>query len=153
MKSRLHEKSTVLINPCCCEGSRMWHVWSLNGHGCTCKFMIGHINPCQWIYSVHPISQLGKNKIRIELIPFSMGIWGISARRRNWLGLCNISWRMSRQSFKQISRRTFSDSYTVKSDDSVLPVLIIGAGPVGLVLSILLTKLGIFWSPPPSSSS
>ncbi|MCE3215455.1 hypothetical protein HAX54_002444 [Datura stramonium] len=65
-----------------------------------------------------------------------MGIWGISARRK-WLGLCEISWR------KQIGRRTFSDSYTVKSDDSVLPVLIIGAGPVGLVLSILLTKLGV----------
>ncbi|KAH0753984.1 hypothetical protein KY290_024254 [Solanum tuberosum] len=72
-----------------------------------------------------------------------MGIWGISARSRNWLGLCNISWRMSRQSFKQIGRRTFSDSYTVKSDDSVLPVLIIGAGPVGMALSILLTKLGV----------
>ncbi|XP_038712996.1 putative polyketide hydroxylase isoform X1 [Tripterygium wilfordii] len=28
-------------------------------------------------------------------------------------------------------------------DDSVLPVLIVGAGPVGLVLSILLTKLGV----------
>lgn len=28
-------------------------------------------------------------------------------------------------------------------DDSRLPVLIIGAGPVGLVLSILLTKLGV----------
>ncbi|WMV28540.1 hypothetical protein MTR67_021925, partial [Solanum verrucosum] len=25
-------KSTVLINPCVCEGSRMWHVWSLRGH-------------------------------------------------------------------------------------------------------------------------
>ncbi|PHT96812.1 hypothetical protein BC332_34263 [Capsicum chinense] len=50
---------------------------------------------------------------------------------------------MSRQSLVQIGRRTFSDSYTVKSDDSVLPVLIIGAGPVGLVLSILLTKLGV----------
>ncbi|KAM3304086.1 2,4-dichlorophenol 6-monooxygenase [Capsicum chacoense] len=71
-----------------------------------------------------------------------MRIWGISVRR-NWLGICNISWRMSRQSLVQIGRRTFSDSYTVKSDDSVLPVLIIGAGPVGLVLSILLTKLGV----------
>lgn len=72
-----------------------------------------------------------------------MGIWGISARSRNWLGPCNISWRMSRQSFKHIGRRTFSDSYTVRSDDSVLPVLIIGAGPVGMTLSILLTKLGV----------
>lgn len=29
-----------------------------------------------------------------------------------------------------------------KEDDSILPVLIVGAGPVGLVLSLLLTKLG-----------
>lgn len=29
-----------------------------------------------------------------------------------------------------------------KEDDSILPVLIVGAGPVGLTLSILLTKLG-----------
>ncbi|KNA16154.1 hypothetical protein SOVF_091900 [Spinacia oleracea] len=30
-----------------------------------------------------------------------------------------------------------------KEDDSILPVLIVGAGPVGLTLSILLTKLGV----------
>ncbi|XP_021746639.1 uncharacterized protein LOC110712483 [Chenopodium quinoa] len=30
-----------------------------------------------------------------------------------------------------------------KEDDSILPVLIVGAGPVGLSLSILLTKLGV----------
>ncbi|XP_075098428.1 uncharacterized protein LOC107792154 isoform X1 [Nicotiana tabacum] len=66
-----------------------------------------------------------------------MGIWGISARR-SCIGLCNI--RVSGQSFRG---RAFSDSKSVTSDDSVLPVLIIGAGPVGLVLSILLTKLGV----------
>ncbi|XP_060184427.1 uncharacterized protein LOC132614085 isoform X1 [Lycium barbarum] len=70
-----------------------------------------------------------------------MGIWGFSGRRTNWLGLCNNI--IGRQSFNQIGRRPFSDSYTLKTDDSVLPVLIIGAGPVGLVLSILLTKLGV----------
>lgn len=42
-----------------------------------------------------------------------------------------------------IQRRAFSDSKIfVNGDDTVLPVLIVGAGPVGLVLSILLTKLG-----------
>jgi mitochondrial fission protein ELM1 len=39
-----------------------------------------------------------------------------------------------------IQCRTFS--HFKDHDDSVLPVLIVGAGPVGLVLSILLTKLG-----------
>ncbi|CAN4124347.1 unnamed protein product [Withania somnifera] len=58
-----------------------------------------------------------------------MVIWRISERRRNCLDLCNISWRLN--------------SYSVKSYDSILPVLIVGAGPVGLVLSILLTKLGV----------
>lgn len=38
------------------------------------------------------------------------------------------------------------------ADDEILPVLIVGAGPVGLVLSMLLTKFGTFldfpiWSP------
>ncbi|TXG56097.1 hypothetical protein EZV62_017410 [Acer yangbiense] len=43
-----------------------------------------------------------------------------------------------------IQSRAFSDSkIIIDSNDTVLPVLIVGAGPVGLVLSILLTKLGI----------
>ncbi|KAL2510328.1 FAD/NAD(P)-binding oxidoreductase family protein [Forsythia ovata] len=41
-------------------------------------------------------------------------------------------------------RRLLSGSNSkINGGDSVLPVLIIGAGPVGLVLSILLTKLGV----------
>ncbi|KAK4841817.1 hypothetical protein QYF36_010971 [Acer negundo] len=41
-----------------------------------------------------------------------------------------------------IQSRAFSDSkIIINSNDTVLPVLIVGAGPVGLVLSILLTKL------------
>ncbi|CAJ2657033.1 unnamed protein product [Trifolium pratense] len=44
---------------------------------------------------------------------------------------------------QHIQRRGFSKEQVFKGDDAVLPVLIIGAGPVGLVLSILLTKLGI----------
>ncbi|XP_010103188.2 uncharacterized protein LOC21390160 isoform X2 [Morus notabilis] len=43
-----------------------------------------------------------------------------------------------------IQRRALSSSkFFNNGDSSVLPVLIVGAGPVGLVLSILLTKLGI----------
>ncbi|KAK1575987.1 hypothetical protein Q3G72_009890 [Acer saccharum] len=43
-----------------------------------------------------------------------------------------------------IQSRALSDSkIIIDSNDTVLPVLIVGGGPVGLVLSILLTKLGI----------
>ncbi|XP_077211923.1 FAD/NAD(P)-binding oxidoreductase family protein isoform X2 [Tasmannia lanceolata] len=45
--------------------------------------------------------------------------------------------------FENISRRTFSEVQTKKKYDEILPVLIVGAGPVGLVLSILLTRLGV----------
>lgn len=49
---------------------------------------------------------------------------------------------MKTGSFFYITRRGLSD-YTSCSKDEILPVLIVGAGPVGLVLSILLTKLGV----------
>ncbi|GMN49161.1 hypothetical protein TIFTF001_018326 [Ficus carica] len=43
-----------------------------------------------------------------------------------------------------IQRRALSSSkFFNNGDRTVLPVLIVGAGPVGLVLSILLTKLGV----------
>ncbi|OAY32417.1 FAD-dependent monooxygenase apdD isoform X2 [Manihot esculenta] len=42
-----------------------------------------------------------------------------------------------------IQSRELSHSQDLNADDSILPVLIIGAGPVGLVLSIFLTKLGV----------
>ncbi|XP_022887617.1 uncharacterized protein LOC111403366 isoform X1 [Olea europaea var. sylvestris] len=43
-----------------------------------------------------------------------------------------------------IQRRLLSGSISkINGGGSVLPVLIVGAGPVGLVLSILLTKLGV----------
>ncbi|OIW14660.1 hypothetical protein TanjilG_33002 [Lupinus angustifolius] len=45
--------------------------------------------------------------------------------------------------FLHIQGRGFSKAQVLNHNDEVLPVLIIGAGPVGLVLSILLTKLGI----------
>ncbi|XP_054787956.1 uncharacterized protein LOC129293864 isoform X2 [Prosopis cineraria] len=44
---------------------------------------------------------------------------------------------------QHIQSRGFSKSELFNDRDAVLPVLVIGAGPVGLVLSILLTKLGI----------
>lgn len=43
-----------------------------------------------------------------------------------------------------MQRRGFSKAEVFNGNDVVLPVLIVGAGPVGLVLSILLTKLGRF---------
>uniref|UniRef100_A0A2N9FSR5 FAD-binding domain-containing protein n=1 Tax=Fagus sylvatica TaxID=28930 RepID=A0A2N9FSR5_FAGSY len=47
--------------------------------------------------------------------------------------------------FNQFRSRGISslDYKYFHEDDKVLPVLIVGAGPVGLVLSILLTKLGV----------
>ncbi|KAI3467674.1 hypothetical protein Pfo_024337 [Paulownia fortunei] len=55
-------------------------------------------------------------------------------RTRNNALLCN----------SHIQRRVLSSNCDgIKGEDSVLPVLIVGAGPVGLVLSILLTKLGV----------
>ncbi|GMJ13273.1 EMBRYO DEFECTIVE 260, EMBRYO DEFECTIVE 2421 [Hibiscus trionum] len=42
-----------------------------------------------------------------------------------------------------IQWRNFSDSKILNGHDSLLPVLIVGAGPVGLVLSILLNKFGV----------
>lgn len=45
--------------------------------------------------------------------------------------------------FNYIHCRAFSHFKSQDIDDELLPVLIVGAGPVGLVLSILLTKLGV----------
>lgn len=42
-----------------------------------------------------------------------------------------------------IARRAFSSGCEVDVETTTLPVLIVGAGPVGLVLSMLLTKLGV----------
>ncbi|CAN6548766.1 unnamed protein product [Malus baccata var. baccata] len=45
--------------------------------------------------------------------------------------------------FGHTHKRALSDSKIFNNgDDTVLPVLIVGAAPVGLVLSLLLTKLG-----------
>ncbi|XP_043704193.1 2,4-dichlorophenol 6-monooxygenase-like [Telopea speciosissima] len=54
------------------------------------------------------------------------------------------STRIKLYPLEHLPRRSFSDlKENFSCNDEVLPVLIVGAGPVGLVLSILLTKLGV----------
>lgn len=68
---------------------------------------------------------------------------GFLALRRKFYGRGGaIAARISGYPLKYIQSRGLSVSQNVNSDNSILPVLIVGAGPVGLVLSILLTKLG-----------
>nr|GEY80208.1 aromatic-ring hydroxylase-like protein [Tanacetum cinerariifolium] len=67
-----------------------------------------------------------------------MGVLGFTSRKFN--KFVHIKYK--------ISNRNYSCNHTQKrllssNNDSVLPVLIVGAGPVGLVLSALLTKLGV----------
>jgi len=50
--------------------------------------------------------------------------------------------RIRLYALQHMQRRGFSKEGVPNGNDVVHPVLIIGAGPVGLVLSILLTKLG-----------
>ncbi|KAK9072259.1 hypothetical protein SSX86_008692 [Deinandra increscens subsp. villosa] len=69
-----------------------------------------------------------------------MGVLGSSSRRLN--RFVHIKNRIHRKiSCGYIQNRELSSNYS--KNDSILPVLIVGAGPVGLVLSVLLTKLGI----------
>lgn len=71
-----------------------------------------------------------------------MGSLGVFKR---FSGRLRLNAKMKAYPFGYIQRRSFSDSKIfINGNDTVLPVLIVGAGPVGLVLSILLTKLGIF---------
>ncbi|KAK9277018.1 hypothetical protein L1049_006557 [Liquidambar formosana] len=59
-------------------------------------------------------------------------------------GICSIRPRIIAYTLQYTqSRGLSSDSNKFNAQDGVLPVLIVGAGPVGLVLSILLTKLGV----------
>lgn len=64
--------------------------------------------------------------------------------RRRFNGLHNIS-----RTSEYIQRKAFSNSSSINNadDDSICPVLIVGAGPVGLSLSLLLTKLGSYLLP------
>lgn len=62
------------------------------------------------------------------------------------MALVGVMKRASRNNWRARylgSRRQLSITNTFQvEEDAKLPVLIVGAGPVGLVLSILLTKLG-----------
>ncbi|KAL8226450.1 hypothetical protein R6Q57_016282 [Mikania cordata] len=69
-----------------------------------------------------------------------MGVSRVAIRRFNrFFHIENIIRR--KKSCDYIQNREFSTDYS--KNDAILPVLIVGAGPVGLVLSVLLTKLGI----------
>ncbi|KAL3501049.1 hypothetical protein ACH5RR_035498 [Cinchona calisaya] len=70
-----------------------------------------------------------------------MAVLGLT---RRFHGLSSIASRISIRPFKHLQRRPSSElKKNIGKDDSILPVLIVGAGPVGLALSILLTKLGV----------
>ncbi|GAB4829326.1 hypothetical protein Ancab_040631 [Ancistrocladus abbreviatus] len=56
---------------------------------------------------------------------------------------CGMGIVGKRSDFMYISKRRLSTFRKLNAEDGILPVLIVGAGPVGLVLSILLTKLGV----------
>lgn len=71
------------------------------------------------------------------------------------MGLLGLIKRVSRISRNNSRARVYPARYFQSRDlsgsnffhgkDAKLPVLIVGAGPVGLVLSILLTKLGTIY--------
>ncbi|KAI7744642.1 hypothetical protein M8C21_001251 [Ambrosia artemisiifolia] len=66
-----------------------------------------------------------------------MGVLGLTTKRFNTF--FHINHRII--SYYYTQTRLLSSNYS--NTGSILPVLIVGAGPVGLVLSVLLTKLGI----------
>ncbi|KAI9170105.1 hypothetical protein LWI28_022662 [Acer negundo] len=68
-----------------------------------------------------------------------VGVFLAFFRRSN--GLLGRKTRTKTYPFGYIQNRALSDSKIIDSNDTVLPVLIVGGGPAGLVLSILLTKL------------
>lgn len=72
-----------------------------------------------------------------------MGFLRLTTRRFH--GLHDTRTRRSLLYNCYVQRRVLSDYCDGNSvKDSFVPVLIVGAGPVGLALSILLTKLGRF---------
>ncbi|KAJ9169370.1 hypothetical protein P3X46_017573 [Hevea brasiliensis] len=68
---------------------------------------------------------------------------GFSGFIKGFSGFYRNKPRIKPYPFGYYKSRASSHSYNFNADDSILPVLIVGAGPVGLVLSILLTKLGV----------
>ncbi|KAL4573859.1 hypothetical protein LXL04_020679 [Taraxacum kok-saghyz] len=69
-----------------------------------------------------------------------MGVLGVASRSFSRYSLRKYG-NHRNHSCEYIQKRELSSNYP--NNDSILPVLIIGAGPVGLVLSVLLTKLGV----------
>ncbi|CAH1433845.1 unnamed protein product [Lactuca virosa] len=69
-----------------------------------------------------------------------MGVLRVAGRRFNRFSLTKYA-NHRKNSCEYIQKRKLSSNCS--RNDSILPVLIIGAGPVGLVLSVLLTKLGV----------
>nr|GMD87621.1 putative polyketide hydroxylase isoform X1 [Ipomoea batatas] len=67
------------------------------------------------------------------------------AGRRSSRNLYISHTRINSLSFKHnhTQQRTLSNSHSINGEDPIFPVLIIGAGPVGLALSILRTNLGV----------
>lgn len=73
---------------------------------------------------------------------------GVLASVRVYNGGFRAASRSRLLTYGYIRRRGLSGSASEHhGKDSVLPVLIVGAGPVGLVLSIFLTKLGTLFTP------
>ncbi|KAI3516043.1 hypothetical protein L1887_14952 [Cichorium endivia] len=70
----------------------------------------------------------------------AMGVLGVASRRFNRFFLIKYG-NHRKHSCEYIQKRNLSSNCS--NNDSILPVLIVGAGPVGLVLSVLLTKLGV----------
>lgn len=65
---------------------------------------------------------------------------------RRFSGLHKANAGIQAYPFGHTHKRALTDSKIFNNgDDTVLPILIVGAGPVGLVLSLLLTKLGKFF--------
>ncbi|PWA95209.1 FAD/NAD(P)-binding oxidoreductase family protein [Artemisia annua] len=68
-----------------------------------------------------------------------MGVLGLTGRKFN--KLFHIKYKIINRNY-YTQKRLLSSNYS-SQNDAILPVLIVGAGPVGLVLSALLTKLGV----------
>ncbi|XVF02707.1 hypothetical protein REPUB_Repub04eG0197500 [Reevesia pubescens] len=68
---------------------------------------------------------------------------GVSGFIRGFNFLHRTKHRTRVYPFGYIQSRASSDSKILNTNDSLLPVLIVGAGPVGLGISILLTKFGV----------
>lgn len=115
---------------------------------------------CHYLVKLKEKNKLVRIKIHIHLCPFqaftafaavkphtpslSLSVMGLLRIMRRFHGLYHTRTRNTAVLCNSyIQMRVLSSSCDrINGEDSILPVLIVGAGPVGLVLSILLTKLG-----------